>query len=329
VSAIPADLFPTKPRLWIWIGPIALAFLMAFGMLASKTKSAGGGAEFCADSAYMDSSGNHFPDETCTGWEPTGVTLTTWASSCTLSTPNTTYDSQRFNCDILINANNITIKRSEVNGAIDDNADHSGLVVEDTLIDCGNNDIQGIGHAGSGLGEKKTSVITITRVNVQNCSWGFYAGIMTIADSYCHDLWGEGLQHNECLLGEGPGPHRVSRSTFDGTYNAATTGGEGVSAPAVFYTHGSSWADIDDVIFNGNYLLSADANTGMYIGFDQIDGMHITNAQYYDNVFATGQAYGTNYVSDFNIGSATNCWGPNNRTSAGTAITTGALPTCF
>jgi hypothetical protein len=290
-------------------------------------------SSFCPLSSYSDNTGLHTPDETCTGYGPTGVTLTTWGGSCTLSSG--TYDSLKFNCDPLnINANNITIKRSWVNGGgINDTANHIGLVVEDTLIDCGSQAIQAIGHSDT---QGTTDAgFTARRVHARNCAWAFYAGQMIVEDSFCEELFGfptgnpeDPESHNECVLGAGPGPHYFDRNTLEATLSAASGGHGAVSACFAFYTHGTFWEDIDNVIYKRNRCNSQDANVGGYLGEDQTGTTNdITNASYTDNVWGTGQAYGTTYTSNHNL-SLPNCFGPGNRTSAGTPITANGMSEC-
>jgi hypothetical protein len=314
----------TTNVLFSFASALALAVLCQTPIADVQAQAAPGCAPFPA-----------FPDSSCTGWAHTGVTLTDTAS-CTLSTPGAVYDSMRFNCKVLINANNVTIKRSQVNGAIDDAGNHSGLLVEDTLIDCGNATIQGIGHSMGGSGVTSAG-FTARRVEVRNCSWGFYAAQMTVEDSYCHEIYGTGTQHNECVLGFGPGPHSFKHNTFFGEYNAASSiAGGGMSSAVSFYVHGSFWDDITQgILFEQNFLRAERAD-GIQAGFCLYGGKSTvagepddtTNGIFRNNVFARG-ATGQCGVYGAITGPASgpgSCWA-SNRYDDGTPISVPA-PTC-
>lgn len=122
-----------------------------------------------------------YPDETNTGYLPTGVTLTP-SGGLTISTNGTVVDSLDITGCVTVNANNVTIKRSRVtcNGthAILNNG--LNLLVEDTTISCSD-------RAGpSGIHE---SNYTARRVDVSQCENGMWAGDNTLVeDSYIHDI---------------------------------------------------------------------------------------------------------------------------------------------
>jgi hypothetical protein len=277
-----------------------------------------------------------FPDASCTGWEHTGVTLTNHASSCTLSTANATYDSKRFNCDIIIAANNITITRSEINGVVNNNNNYSGMVIEDTLIDGGNGGQQCVGRS---LSTGITSAgFTLRRAHIKNCNQAVYAARFTVIDSFLENINGDGTDHIESILGTGPGPLVVQHTTIFGEANEESgpwnPDDGGVSAAVAFYVHGTFWPDINGITFEQNYLRGnpgGDRQAGycLYGGESTAgDGHNSSNAVFRDNVFARGTSgVCGSYGPVVSIASGTNtCWS-NNRYDDGTEITSGR-PAC-
>lgn len=102
--------------------------------------SAGGGESgtACVGAQHTpggsDGFGGCWPGAHNTG-VPSGVALSTYTGSCTISTPNTTIDSKTINCDLRINANNITIKNSKVNGSISSVSGSFHFEVIDSEVD--------------------------------------------------------------------------------------------------------------------------------------------------------------------------------------------------
>lgn len=279
-----------------------------------------------------------FPDARCTGWQHTGVSLANHTGSCTLSTPNAVYDSTQFNCTVVIAAENITIKRSQVNGVVDNASNHGGLLLEDVLIDGNNGGAQCVGRS---LTSGTTSAgFTLRRVHARNCSHAVYAKRFTVEESFFENINGSGTQHIESILGTGPGPMVVRHTTIIGEANAASgpwnPSDGGVSSAVSFYVHGSFWPDITQgVTFERNYV-RANAGGGSRAGYclyggasTSGDGGNTTNGIFRDNVFARGTggkcgSFGPVTVPASGPGS---CWS-NNRFDDGTPITVSGVPTC-
>lgn len=124
----------------------------------------------------------NFPDETCTGFAPTGVTLTA-SGSITTSSNGQVIDSKDVTGCITVNHTNVIIKRSRVSCTTGINAilsNSTGLVIQDTYIDC--ND-----YAGS-MGVKENNWSGY-RLEIVRCENGAWAGDNTILeDSYIHDI---------------------------------------------------------------------------------------------------------------------------------------------
>jgi hypothetical protein len=156
---------------------------------------------------------------------------------------------------------------------------------------------------------------------------------MDVEDSFCEQIYGTGEQHNECVLGSGPGPHRFVHNTFYGEYNSSssmTTGG--MSSAVSFYTHTDTWADITGVLFQYNYLRAEEragrqAGYCLYGGKSPSDSGNTSNGIFRDNVFARGAsgvcgAYGAITGPASGPGS---CWA-GNRYDDGASIN--VSPTC-
>ncbi len=237
-----------------------------------------------------------FPDEDCTGWQHTGVTLTTYTGPTTITTAGTVVDSKQINSSITIAADNVTIKRSQVNGQIFiSGSTRTGVLVEDVRIIAGNvgGQVAGqcIGGNSSTNGGATAAGFVIRRVNMSGCAQGVYGRGFTLEDSYIHDLWGEGVDHNEPILGH-RGDIIIRHNYLHAAFSADSTGG-GMSAVIALYSHSAFWPDINNVLVEKNYLRTANSGAGragycFYGGNSPDNSGNATNTAYVDNVFARG-----------------------------------------
>ena len=97
------------------------------------------------------------PDGTGTCWPgpgntgvPTGTSLTDYNGPCTITTPNAVIDSKMVNCGLIIQAANVTIRKSKVNGIVLLDVDRPGssawtLKLEDSEVDGGPRQISAVG----------------------------------------------------------------------------------------------------------------------------------------------------------------------------------------
>lgn len=131
-----------------------------------------------------------FPDEFCTGWKHTGVTL----RNCDSQTDNfyiweegkKTFDSCYFSKSLTIEGANVTITRSQVHGVISTHWKHSYDFRGLTLTDV---EIEETGNANAGRSAVAGHNFTCTRCNVHHTGTGIHFGDNTvIRDSYTHDL---------------------------------------------------------------------------------------------------------------------------------------------
>lgn len=161
------------------------AFAQIRGRSTTVTINDGGG---CPQADYRvggsDGQGGCFPSTLTTG-VPSGTSLTTYTTPCTISTNNTTLNARTINCsELVINADNVTITNSKVNGPVIFNGD--GLTVTDTEIDATPTPMTYI--AGYSLDADSGTDVVFTRVNLHGgrSNWNC-PNDCTFQDSYS---WG-------------------------------------------------------------------------------------------------------------------------------------------
>lgn len=144
-----------------------------------------------------------FPDETNTGWQPTGVTLTTVTDDpFYITTPGQVVDSLDIQGSVFVMATNVTIKRCKISspnqpmvktyepdgsGGLNDIG--AGLLIEDSeLYGMNNEDSTSVGGNG---------YFTLRRCNIHHIGSGARMGNDTLAeDNYVHDIVSTVTSHN-------------------------------------------------------------------------------------------------------------------------------------
>lgn len=137
----------------------------------------------CSGAAHTpggpDSWGGCWPGVNNTG-VPAGTTLTTYTGPCTITANNTVIDAKTINCDLIIQAANVTITKSRfVNGSVstDENSSGYSFTISDSEVNIGN-------RAGTGIGAVN---FTATRVEVTGGNRSMHCWHdCTITDSYVH-----------------------------------------------------------------------------------------------------------------------------------------------
>jgi hypothetical protein len=125
-----------------------------------------------------DGSGGCWPNAANTGI-PAGTALTAYSGPCTITTAGTIIDAKTINCDLIIQAANVQVKRSKINGSIatDENSTGYSFTISDSEVDIGN-------RAGTGVGAVN---FTATRVHVYGGNRSMHCwNSCTITDSYVH-----------------------------------------------------------------------------------------------------------------------------------------------
>jgi hypothetical protein len=151
-----------------------------------------------------------YPGANCTG-VPTGVALTAYTGSTTISTPNTVIDSKNITSCLNITAPGVIIRKSKVS-CTNSNVINAGdgafvgtpLLIEDTEITC-------LGTSGTGIGDTN---FTASRVNIHDCENGFDIDqLVTIQDSYIHNLFNSAESHTDGAQFAG-GHYRISNGQY-------------------------------------------------------------------------------------------------------------------
>jgi hypothetical protein len=246
-----------------------------------------------------------FPDGNCTGWQHTGVTLTTYSVSCTLTSP-IIIDSKIINCGRLqISSTGVVITRSKLNGTVF--TDYQ-INYDPTFTDV---EIYGGKSIGACVGPRGG---TFTRVSISGCSQGMQNRKFKLIDSYIHDL--HSGPEGPCVTGV----DNAHGSGLASTYSSAATPNTiihnriiannltydpwcsvppardhgGVSAAVTMYTHGNIWDNQSHTHFEKNFLANGDGSNDrrdfgglcLYAGStDGVDNHGMSDSKFFDNVF--------------------------------------------
>jgi hypothetical protein len=216
-----------------------------------------------------------YPDASNTG--PTGP-LVESTGSFTVTVPGTVIQNRKINGCILIEANNVTIRNSEINcdgiaGVWNRGTTYSGLLVEDSEIECG--------HKPEQTGISNTNY-TIRRSELFGCENILWAQRnVVIEDNYIHDtipccIWPEPKPHTDAIqIPSGAGNIRIVHNRVYGGYinqsdfgNAAITMGGNVSGIVVD----------NNILAGGGYTL--------YCEQEQLGGNGSPQPQYTNNRFS-------------------------------------------
>jgi hypothetical protein len=190
--------------------------------------------------------GGCFPGPSNTG-VPTGTVLTLWTGGCNITTPGLVIDSKIINCPswsstasgacrdntvcMHINAANVTIRNSWINGAvwIDDPAIAGSFAVTDSTFDIGSVDSTNTqeNNAPTGIGK---SHFVATRVETFRGGRGIWCEYdCTVQDSYVHEAVSD------------PGGYTHESGIRQGS------GGPGSGYAAQFFTHNTLQCQAHDI----------------------------------------------------------------------------------
>ncbi len=278
--------------------------------------------------------GGCFPGPLTTG-VPAGTTLTSY-SGCSggetvITTANTVIDSKTVNCTIIINAANVMIKNTKVNGGVlldTDNASSSGwsFTLQDSEVDIGVVQLASVA-AGN---------MTVIRSNVHGGETAVQCEEKSthcvVQDSYLHgqQLPVNAQWHLGGMLSDGGGP-------ITATHNYLIC-----DQPAVYDPDGGCTGDFNmipnfatahDVTATHN-LFGANASSAYCTyGGDKPPSPypHGNHMVYQNNIFqkgTTGHCAAFGPVADFNFSGVGNVW-TNNKYDDGTTIVCTAADECM
>jgi hypothetical protein len=218
-----------------------------------------------------------FPDAGCTGWQHTGVKLKDCATTVTKA--NSTLDGCRFAGGLTVQAGNVTVTRSRVEGRVQGtyltDFSLSGLTLKDVEID-GSGSVDPNGQAAIGNDD-----YTCVRCDIHGTGRGANLGNnVRIEDSYLHDFVYVNGAH-QTAIGSNGGQH------FTIIHNNLVCNSGGCSAALSLY---GDFSAINDVLIQNNLLNT----TGSYCTYggstDAKPYPQGTNIRYIGNLF--GKKYG-------------------------------------
>jgi hypothetical protein len=203
---------------------------------------------------------------------PDGVSLTSM-NGLTVKADGAVIDAKLVKGDIVINADNVTIKNSKVEGRIQIRPPYKGLMVQST-------EIAGPGTAAAAV----TEGIGYANFTCDRCDihgWGKGAMMdanVTISNSWIHDMPVAPGSHNEAILSLGGYNYNIIHNRLD-------SGGAGnFTASLAFLNQWNSFTDtlVKDNLFNGGgycvYAGGAKAHNAKYPS---------SNVRFIDNTFGT------------------------------------------
>lgn len=215
-----------------------------------------------------------YPDETNTG-VPAGTVLTN-SGSITVTTAGTVIDKKNISGQVIIRANNVTIRNSRITSGdyypIDNNNGNTGLLVEDTEIKGTNSNVTSLMSFAN---------YTARRVNIYGGADGFKADSnVLIEDSYIHDLAVSAGSHNDGIQTTGGSNVTVRHttcklSTFVGANACIQIGDE--------WAPNSNWLVENNLLDGGGWTINA--------------GTQSSSMRFLNNRFTRNAGYGAGHPS--------------------------------
>jgi hypothetical protein len=265
-----------------------------------------------------DGMGGCWPGAHNTG-VPTGVTLTNYTGPCTITANNTVIDSKTINCVILIQASNVTIKNSRINGRVINTSMNYSFSLINTEV---------IGPQGSNPNDDYTGVashnFTMLRVEVTGGNRSVYCqNTCDVRDSYTH---GQNIVQDVRVHASG------FRQSQNGTvvHNALTCdvadtpSGGGCSASLTGY---GDFEPVKNNLLEKNLFVASTGGACAYGGSSGDDGSkpygHLAESiRFVDNIFQRGPSGKCGYyfpITDFDSTRPGNVWS-NNRFDNGVVV---------
>lgn len=259
-----------------------------------------------------------FPDAACTG-VPTGVTLGAYTGPCTITANNTTIDGKTINCALSIQATNVTIKNSRINGSVA--TPNGSLAYSFAITDSEIIAPQATGIEVTGLGEAN---FTALRVEVTGGNRSVYCRKnCTVQDSWLHgqNIADSPRIHASAIRQSQGGTilhNRIHCSVDD------TSSGGGCSANLTGY---GDFEPVQDNTIEKNLFVATPGGACAYGGSSGDDGSkpygHLAqNIIFKDNIFERGVSNNCGWyfpITDFDDTRPGNQW-INNKWADGTVL---------
>jgi chitodextrinase len=194
-----------------------------------------------------------YPDASTTG--PTGA-LTESTGNITISTPGAVLENRKINGCVTVNAANVTIRNSEIrcDGASVVWSGSTGLVVENTVIECGHR------PGTTGLTPGNYTVRRSELFGCENILWA--QSNVVIEDSYIHDpipccTWPAPTPHTDSIQVPAGGNNiRIEHNRVYGGYiNQSDFGNAAITASASPGTSASNMIVNNNLLAGGGYTL--------------------------------------------------------------------------
>ncbi len=217
-----------------------------------------------------------FPNASTTG-VPAGVQLRDCGGEQTIRTAGTVIDGCLISGTVHVRADNVTIRRSKLQGGMVDTGD--GIVrntlIEDVEID--GRDASGRYAFGWNAGAVDYSDYTVVRVNAHHTGFGFHLGNRTrVEDSYAHDFIVTAGAHQDAAISNGGAGIALVHNRLECPDRNACSAAIGLFG---------DWATIADVLVEGN-LLDTGGGYCIHAGSDPAKPFpNGTNITVRDNVF--------------------------------------------
>lgn len=268
------------------------------------------------EAAQQNSPGG-WPNASNTG-VPRGTSLSDYTGPCTITKSGTTIDAKKVDCELVIEAAGVTIKRSKINGSVFLDSDRAGssnwsYTLADSEVDAGVQEHPAVSYGN----------MTVLRSNIHggitSVQCGEHAISCTVEDSWLHGqrIPADATWHLGGFLSNGGHSIRIHHNTIvcDTPVNPR---GEGCTGDLNLF---GDFAVISDVVVTGNYLGANTGSSYCLYGGDATSKPfpHANRVVVTGNVFERGTngkcaAYGP--VSSFNDGGQGNVW-QNNKWSNG------------
>ena len=216
-----------------------------------------------------------YPTAANTGWQHTGVTLRD-SGPITVTQNGAVIDSLNVTGCIVVQADNVTIKRSKINATcnrgieVQDWQGYTGLLIEDVEISGNSSTDDCIAFSG----------YTARRVNLHNCFDGAKIGDSTVIEnSYIHDL----VNANGC---------HCDGVQSTGGYDTILRGNNiDVPGAGAAIMLGDEFDQLGNITIDGNRINGG--NYGLYGGWNSATGSGPASMRVTNNGFGSNFTYGT------------------------------------